>query len=163
VGVGSGLAEAGAHRIDDARIDFLAVLVAQAQALHDAGTEVVGDHVGVGDQRLHQVHLCRVAQVDFHAALVAVQAAEDRVVLAGNRVEGRAAQVARALALDLDHVGAVVGEHLRAHRPHHDLGEIDHAHALEWQSAGGGAHAATLTSASARASASAGTSGLALL
>ena len=131
--VGAGFAIAGADRVDDARVERLAIVVAQAHALHDAGAEVVDDDVGAGDQRLHLGHVRRIAQIQRHAALVPVQAAEDRVVGAGHGFEGGAAEIARALALDLDDVGAVVAQRLRADRPHHHLGEIDHAHAAQRQ------------------------------
>ena len=133
VGVRAGLAEAGADGVDDAWVERAAGVVAEAHAVHHAGAEVVDDDIGAGDQRLHRRHALGVAQVEGDAALVAVEAAEDRVVDPLRRREGRAAQVAGAGALDLDHVGAVVAEHLGADRAHHDLGEVDDADAGERQ------------------------------
>src|SRR5207249_2122858 len=59
--------------------------------------------------------------------------AEDGIVVAGNRLERGARKIACARALDLDHIGAVVGQHLRADRTEHHLREVDHAHAGERQ------------------------------
>src|SRR6185369_12130361 len=87
----------------------------------------------------------------------------DRVVAPVHRLEGRAAQVTAALAFDLDHVGAVVGQHLRAHRAHHDLAEVDHAHAAQRQCRrfNLSVHtASTVSGRTAKARANSGTSGL---
>ena len=99
--------------------------------IHHAGAEIIDDDVGTGDQRAHGGHVLRILEVERGAALVAIQAAEHRVVVTGDRLERRAREIARALAFDLDHVGAVVAEHLRAHRAQHHLREVDHAHAGE--------------------------------
>ena len=50
---------------------------------------------------------------------------------AGSSPIDAARQVARADALDLDDVGAVIAEHLGGARAHHHLGEVDDAHAGE--------------------------------
>ena len=127
VHVGTLQPEAGADRVDDARVDAAKVLVAESHALHDAGAEVVHHHV----RRLHQAQRRRPVvlrlQVQGDAALVAVEAREDGVV-AAVRVfaDAPARQVAGAGPLDLDHVGAVVAQHLGAARAHHHLGEVEH-------------------------------------
>jgi hypothetical protein len=39
---------------------------------------------------------------------------------------------ARSRSLDLDHVGAHVGQMLRGERPQQNRRQIDHPHALQW-------------------------------
>ena len=53
VRVGAVEAEAGADRVDEARVDLLQLLVAEAHALHDAGAEIVDDDVGGLEQAQH--------------------------------------------------------------------------------------------------------------
>jgi hypothetical protein len=77
-------------RVDDARIERAAVLVAQSHALHHAGAEIVDDHVRAGDQRAHGLHVLGALEIERDAALVAVEAAEHRVVVTGDRLEGAA-------------------------------------------------------------------------
>ena len=147
-------AEAGADRIDDARIEAAQIIVAEAHALHHAGAEIAHDHVC----GLHQTQ-CRLSvrfrfQVQGDAALVAVQAGEDRVVAAVRVLaHAPAREVAGADALDLDDVGAVVAQHLGTARPHHHLGKVQNADALQRKRAVaahaciGGHQAASVTSA----------------
>ena len=60
-----------------------------------------------------------------------------RLTARNARLAHRAARLVAGLGrLDLDHVGAHVGEHLPAERPGHDLGELDHPHAVERASPG---------------------------
>src|SRR5438552_16145936 len=69
-------------------------------------------------------------QVDGQAALVAVQTQKDRAFAVDwKRLAAR--DVAGILAFYLDHIRPKVAQHLRAHRPHLDLVEVEHPHALE--------------------------------
>ena len=64
--IGAGETEAGADRVDQARVDLAQVLIAEAHAIHHASAEIVNHHVGVADQ-LHQGGaLVRLAQVEHH-------------------------------------------------------------------------------------------------
>ena len=129
VGIGAAFAITGAHGINDAWVDLLAVFKPQAHALHHAGAEIIDHDVSIGDQSFDGRHLAGVAQVQCGAAFVAVEAAKNRVIGTVHRLEGRPAQIPRTFALDLENVCAIVGQHLGAHRPHHHLREINHPHA----------------------------------
>ena len=132
VGERPGLAEAGAEGADDARIDLGELVVAKAHALHHAGAEIVDDDVGVAHEIVDDRLAVGLAQIERDRALVAVEAAEHRIVEPVGIVGDRGArEIAGAGPLDLDDVGAVVGEHLRRARAQHHLGEIDDADARQ--------------------------------
>ena len=99
------LAEAADAAVDDARVDRLHVVVRHLQPVLHLGAHVLDDDVG----GLHQAHERRVAlrrlQVQRHRALVAVQVLEVEAVA----VAGDVLAVGRR-RLDLDDVGAPVGE-----------------------------------------------------
>ena len=88
VGVGPTIAVTGAHGINDARVDLLAVFKTQAHALHHAGPKIIDHDVGICDQRFDGCHLAGVAQVQGGAAFVAVEATKNRVVGTMHRLEG---------------------------------------------------------------------------
>src|SRR6185503_12033973 len=106
---------------------------AEPHALHDAGAKIVHDRIGAIDEAAQQRLLLRIPQIEHDAALVAVEAAIDRVLQTRRVGIRRAREIAGAGTLDLDDVGAVVAEHLRGARPHHHLGEIDDPDAFERQ------------------------------
>ena len=68
-------------------------------------------------------------EVEHDAALAAVEQREER----GSHAAERAGLVARG-RLDLDHLGAELGEDHAASRAHHHVGHLDDPHALERQS-----------------------------
>src|SRR5437870_4943684 len=95
-----------------------------------AGAEVVHQHVGLAGQPVDRLAAERVAHVDGHAALVAVQAPEHDALPAGVlHVHPR--EVAGAGPLDLDDVGAEIAQHLRRARSHLDLREVEDHDARE--------------------------------
>ncbi len=106
-------------------------VVAQAQLVQRAGAVVLGQHVGVAHHPQQDLLAPRMLQVQGDAALVAVHHQERR----RDAVDARLAVAARVVAarqlLDLDHVGAHVGEHQAGRRAGHDLREFEHAHAGE--------------------------------
>ena len=118
--------EALERAIDQARIDLLEILRPQPALGHRVRREVLDQHVG----RLQQLHQHRPALgrigVERQALLVAVEVAEE----AG----AEAAQLARAVAvdrLDLDHLGAEIGQDHAAGRSEDGVGEFDDADAFE--------------------------------
>ncbi len=68
-------------------------------------------------------------EVERDAALVAIQHHERRRDAVDARLAIAARIVAAGKLLDLDDVGAHVGEHHAARGPGHDLRELEHAHA----------------------------------
>jgi hypothetical protein len=120
------LAVARARAVDDARVDRLEVLVAVAHPGEDAGAEVLDD-VGLGPDPVEDpspLHL----QIDRERALVAVPGEKVRSPSADPAVvEGHSAkQVTLPRPLDLDDVGAHVGEELGGERPLQEVAEIEH-------------------------------------
>src|SRR5439155_12035837 len=115
------------------RIQSPAIDVTQTDPLHHARTEIVDDDIRIRDQCAYRREVVGILEIERHAAFVAVEAAEDGIVVPGDGLEGGARQVARALALDLDHVRAVVSQHLRAHGAQHHLGKIDDPNAGQGQ------------------------------
>ncbi len=114
LGIGPGLAESADVAADQPRVHRLQAVVRITEAIEHAGTEVADEHVGAADQRVEGAPAERRAQIDREAALVAVVAAEMRAVeAAAEAAEG----VAAVRVLDLDDVGAEVGEHHPGQRP----------------------------------------------
>src|SRR5437870_419574 len=69
-------------------------------------------------------------EIEHDRALVAVGVEKD-VPHAGMAERPGVAHHVAAGRLDLDHVGAEVGEDLRRVRAHHHRGEVEHAHAVQ--------------------------------
>ncbi len=121
LGVGAVLAETGDRAVNQARVDGFEARVIEAVLLQAADLEVLHQHIALcghfEDQRL----AFGLRHVKRDGALVAVAGGEvgglKRVVSLGILEERRppvARVVARAGALDLDHIGAQVGQHLGA-------------------------------------------------
>ena len=92
---------------------------------------VVGDeHVGVGEQRPQHLLPALGAQVHGHRSLAAVVQLERRVHLAAVRPRQPAERITTD-RLDLDDVGAPVGEDRRARRRGQPQSELDHADACQ--------------------------------
>src|SRR5262249_50658333 len=92
IAIRTALAEAGDAPVHDARVDGADVLVVDAEAALHVGTVVLDDHVGVLRELLEDRHALGIAQVESHAALVAVQVLEvEPVAVAAHAVAGAAA------------------------------------------------------------------------
>ena len=105
--------------VDEPRVLLAQALVADPEAVHHAGPEGLEHHVGVERHAQERVAPPRVLEVDADGALAAVE-----------RVEGRrvgAHVVTRARVLDLDHVGAEVGEQQRAEPAGEQASEVEDA------------------------------------
>ena len=104
---------------------MLHVGVTETEPVHHAGAEVFDQHVRRFDQAPQHLRAARRLQVQRDALLVAVHHQErGRLVadLGRNHVAG---VVAGRNFLDLDDLGAHVGEHQRAGRARHDMRQID--------------------------------------
>ncbi|GBD12969.1 hypothetical protein HRbin24_00990 [bacterium HR24] len=126
VAIGARLPEAGGGGVDEARVALRQHVVAQTQALHSAGREVLHHHIGLLDQPQKEVSAGGALQVDADAALAPVHREEvgGLVVQVGARGAGH---VAVGRALDLDDVGAQVAQHHAGERPSQDPGEVQDA------------------------------------
>ena len=122
VAIGAVLTEAGNAGVDDALVDLAQRLVVDAEALFHVGAEILHHHVGLGDQAAEGGKPLRRLQVERDAALVAVQILEVGTIA---RPAGRLAPFEMRRGLDLDHIGAPVGElpHRGGARTH--AGEVE--------------------------------------
>ena len=109
--------------------------MAEAEPLHHAGPEILQHDVGREAQGARRREICGVLQVEDDRALVAIDRSEVLGVarrLRGGRRAGERRPLAHPVALgrlDLDHVGAQVGEQHPAERAGGDLAELDDADA----------------------------------
>ena len=116
IAIGAALAEARDAGVDDPRVDRAERLVVDAEAVLDVGPEVLDDDVGPGGELLEDLDAARVLEVERHRALVAVQVLEVELV---------AGEVVLLLRLDLDDVGAHLGELAHAGGTGSRAGEVD--------------------------------------
>src|SRR5580658_3519053 len=143
VAIGAVLAVAGDRAVNDLGVAQADAVVVDAQALGDAGTILLDDHVGARGE----------AGIDF-AARPALEIEADGLLVAIERVEGIAAEAGgdilyaggtgllRAAAggnaglFDLDHLGAEIAEDHGAEGSRRELGEIEYLDAAErrWSS-----------------------------
>src|SRR5262245_61790915 len=88
-------------------------LVVQAKALEETGPEVLDQHIRFADEAPRHLLPSRCRHINRNAALVAA--------VVGEETRSWSLEEARAIALDrldLDHIGAEVGEDEAAGRPH---------------------------------------------
>ena len=135
-GVRPGLAEARDRAIDQARIDRARRSVVEAVFREAADLVVLDQDVGAAGEPADEALAGRGRQVEGDRALRPVGREEIGGVgrLRACRVaqEGRppgTGVVAAARALDLDHVGAEIGQQLRGPRPGQDAAQIEHLEA----------------------------------
>src|SRR5262249_36772353 len=131
---GARIAEAADRGIDDAPIALAQRLVGEAETIHHAGAGVLDYHLCRFDQLEKNLAAARLLEIEADRELVAVDALE----IAGERpqlvIGMKRPDLARAVAverLDLDDLGALVGEHHGAERSGQHLREIDDAQAVE--------------------------------
>src|SRR5215470_3979447 len=112
------------------------VFVAEPEAFHRAGGEVLNDHVGFGEESPGQVQAALGLQVKRDAALAVVEVVEDastfgawNVVL--ERRVMRPEAVEPLVRLDADDVGAVVAKMFAHHRAGRVSAKLDHLGAGE--------------------------------
>src|ERR1019366_4328529 len=97
--------EALVRDIDEARVEGRERRVTQAEALHRPALEVLAEYIGAGDELQDDLAAARIARIDCEAPLVAIEEGEE----SGAHAE-QPSRVVAGQRLDLDHVGAEVGE-----------------------------------------------------
>ena len=130
MGVGALLPETADGDVDEPRICGAHGVRAQAQAIHGAGAEVLQQHVGGGDQRLHRRQGLRFLQIDAQRALAPVAGEEPWRQTVAARAD--APHLITGGGLHLDDLGTLVGQHRRGHRTGDHGGEVHHPHPIEW-------------------------------
>ncbi len=135
IGVRAAFAEAAYRNIDEVRLDRAQRRLADSHALGDAGAMVLHEQIGARDHPLEQFQAARIAQVERHRALVAVNHREGRCD-AALRPAHRAREVADSRRFDFDHVGALIAENHRRHRPGKILRYVNDAKPAQWSVCG---------------------------
>ena len=95
------------------------------------GREILHQHVAILDQPIEDFLALGMFAVDRDRALAAVEHGEIEAVGALHVAQLAAGDVADARPFHLDHVGAHIGEQLRAGRPRLHVGEVEDFHAVE--------------------------------
>ena len=128
LGIGAALAEAGNAGEDDLLVDLFQRLVIDAETVLDVGPVVLGDDVGFFDELHENLQAVRILQVQREAALVAVQVLE---VGAGALAAPAVGEIESGRRLDLDDVGAPVGELAHCGGTGTHAGQVDYTEARQ--------------------------------
>src|SRR5215472_11478726 len=129
--IGAVGAKAFDRGINGAGIEFPYRLIVEPQPLHDLGSEVLGDDVGLLYKTSRDFLALLGLQIDDSAALAAVKKQEEIAVdIRVIAVPQAASAVAVGRALDLDHVCAEPGEYLGARWTGLVVGEVDDANTV---------------------------------
>ena len=135
VAIGAGLAEARYRAIDDARIDGPHGLVIDAEPVFHAGAVVLDDDIGVLRHRQEYLAALVGLEVQRHRPLVAMEVLEvEAMALAGHH----RSRILSGRRLDLDHIGAPVGELAHGRRPRAGTSEVEDLDMGERQRGGHG-------------------------
>ena len=127
-----GLAEAGDRAIDQARAGRREARIVEAEFLQAADLEVLDQDVRLRRELAHDALAVLALEVAFDRALAAIGRMEiggaEMAVLALDEGRPPGARVVAGLrALDLDDVGAEIGQHLACPRPGQNAGQFQHA------------------------------------
>ena len=129
--VRTGLAEAVDRDVDQVRVDGPERVLAEAEALGDTRAEVLHEDVDGGKELQCDCLRVRLREIEHQAALAAVDVRPRRADRAASMTE-----VAEAVAtdglLELDDLGAHVGEEHAGERAGDHLGGVDNGVAMEW-------------------------------
>ena len=101
---------------------------AEPELVHHAGPVVLDDDVALGGQVLGELQSRGCFEVDDDAFLAAVDRKEVVALAVAHRREA-ASFVADTRRLDLDYLGAQIGQRQARGGPRQHPGEIEHAHA----------------------------------
>ena len=133
-GVRAGLPEPGDPGDHEAGVGLPQRLGGQAPALQRAGTEVLDQHVGLGDHAPDEVLAARGAQVGGDRQLVAGDHRPPQRLAVGLLPAPLAHRVAVDRVLDLDDLRPEVAEELAAERAGQELAQLDDAQVVEGES-----------------------------
>ncbi len=134
LGDGAEAAVAGVGRVDEPRVDGAQLVIAEVPTLQQLDAHVGEEDVRFLGEAVQHLAAFLLLQIDGDALLVAV---DDQEILVPVRHRQRldaahaAALIAAVRPLDLDHLGAEIGEVLRRHRSLEPDGQIDDANPFQ--------------------------------
>ena len=137
------IAERGERAVHEPRLLGRERRVIEPEAFHQAGTEVLHDHVAREREPARDRASILGPEVDHDRALVPVEREEVGRVLADERRSPATRVVPGAGSLDLHDVGAEVAEQHRRERARQDAGEVRHSDPGEGETLGVGARSGT--------------------
>jgi hypothetical protein len=132
------LAKAGDRAIDQPRVVGCEAFVIEPELGQAADLEILDQHVGTRGEFLDNAAAVVALEIEFDRTLAAIGAVKiggAEMAAGGGLDEWRspgAGVIAGAFALDLDHVGAEIGEDLARPRPGEDTGKLKHAQTVQW-------------------------------
>src|SRR5262249_6629334 len=125
----TGLTKAGNRAVHEPRMVWCEDLVIESQTTHYAGAKILDDDVAPGGKLANQVEPCRMAEIDRHASLPAIEAREiGALAITKRRLKADKVALGR---FDLDNLRAEIGQHPGAVRSRDDGREIENPHATE--------------------------------
>src|SRR6185369_13458957 len=124
VAIRTRLAEAGDRAVHELGVQRLDVVVTHAALFQRAGTKILYDDVRAGGELKKNLPRLVFTNIERDAFFIAVEAAEIRGV---KIVAPAAERIALPRLLDLDDVGAEVGEQQRGERSGHIARDLDYA------------------------------------
>src|SRR5208282_2523232 len=136
--IGTGLAETGHRAIDQPRVFRRQACVIEPELGEITDLEVLQQHVGARREFPDDAAAVFALEVELDRTLAAVGAVEiggAEMAAGGGGNERRAPAagiVAGAGALDLDHVGAEIGQDLPGPRPGQDTGKLQYSQTGQW-------------------------------
>src|SRR5207249_4238958 len=119
---GPGRAVAGDRHVHQPRVQARQVIPADPEPVHDTRAEVLDDDVGAADEVEEYLAARCALQVEYQRALAAVPA-DEAEELEPERIAAR--------RLDLDDVGAELGEQQRTERTRDEIAEVEDTDPLE--------------------------------
>jgi hypothetical protein len=115
------------RQVDEPRVARRELIVAAAEPLHRARPVILQHDIGVSHQAMDHRLSFGSLEIDREAALVAVEGREE----AGAKPAEPARVIALGRRLDLDDVGAQLGENEPGGRPHDRVAELQNLEAGE--------------------------------
>jgi len=134
IAVGAGLAEGRDRDHHEVGVQGGERAVVEAPTLHPCRRVVLDQDVGPGDELAQPIAFVGTADVQADAPLVGIEEVVEAALLGVRDIAGEGAPAPCDVAvgrLDLDDVGSVIREELRAVRRRHPLAELDYLDPLE--------------------------------
>ena len=116
---------------DQLRVEFLDAFPGEAHTIQRTWAKVLDQHIAFFDELFQDGFALRLFCVERQGALVAIEHGEVQRINIGDVAQLASRHIASAGALDLDHVSAEPGQHLRAGGACLHMGEVDDLDTVE--------------------------------